>query len=142
MPSFTTSIAGFASRSMSQNHWSEISGSTRRPERCECGTSCVYGCEPERSPCSRSSATTAAEASSASRPRKRSGAASVIRPSSPITTISSSLCLRPISKSFGSCPGVIFSAPVPNSGSTYSSATIGSRRPTSGSTAASPIRRE
>ncbi len=45
---------------MSQNHWSEISGSTRRPERWECGTSCVYGCEPERSPCSRSSATTAA----------------------------------------------------------------------------------
>ena len=44
---------------MSQNHWSEISGSTRRPERCECGTSWTYGCVPEMSPCSRSSATTA-----------------------------------------------------------------------------------
>ena len=41
VPSFTTSIAGRASLSMSQNHWSEISGSTRRPERCECGTSCT-----------------------------------------------------------------------------------------------------
>ena len=60
------------------------------------------------------------------------GAASVMRPSSPITVISSSPCLRPISKSFGSWPGVILSAPVPNSGSTYSSAMIGSRRPTSG----------
>ena len=45
-------------------------------------------------------------------------AASVMRPSSPIALISSRPCLRPISKSFGSCPGVIFSAPVPNSGST------------------------
>ncbi len=40
-PSRTTSIAGLASSPMSQNHWSEISGSTRRPERWECGTSCT-----------------------------------------------------------------------------------------------------
>ena len=65
-------------------------------------------------------------------PRERLPAASVIRPSSPITTISSRPCARPISKSFGSWPGVILSAPVPNSGSTCSSAMIGSRRPTSG----------
>ena len=36
---------------------------------------------------------------------------------------------RPISKSLGSWPGVIFSAPVPNSGLTYSSAMIGRRAP-------------
>src|SRR4051795_10012871 len=48
-----------------------------------------------------------------------------MRPSSPITEISSSPCLRPISKSLGSWPGVILSAPVPNSGLTNSSATIG-----------------
>ena len=48
--------------------------------------------------------------------------------------------MRPISKSLGSWPGVIFSAPVPNSGSTCSSAMIGSRRPTSGSTQCLPTR--
>ena len=70
-------------------------------------------------------------------PAKRP-AASVMRPSSPITVTSSSPCRRPISKSFGSCPGVIFSAPVPNSGFTYSSAITGSRRPTSGRIAVLP----
>ena len=40
-PSLTTSIAGFAISSMRQNHCSEISGSTRSPERCEKGTECV-----------------------------------------------------------------------------------------------------
>jgi hypothetical protein len=35
-----------------------------------------------------------------------------------MTVISSSPCARPISKSFGSCPGVSLSAPVPNSGLT------------------------
>src|ERR671915_294708 len=58
-PSRTTSIAGRASCSMSQNHWSEMRGSTRRPERCECGTSCSYGRVPEMRPSSRSAATTA-----------------------------------------------------------------------------------
>ena len=70
---------------MSQNHWSEMSGSIRRPERCECGTSCTYGCVPEIRPSSRSAATTASRASSTSSPAKRSPAASVMRPSSPIT---------------------------------------------------------
>ena len=88
----TTSIAGFASSSMRQNHCSEISGSIRSPERCEKGTECVYGSSPRSSPRSRSSATTASCASAAVSPRKRSGAASVIRPSSPITLISSSSC--------------------------------------------------
>jgi hypothetical protein len=46
-----------------------------------------------------------------------------------------------MSKSFGSWPGVIFSAPVPNSGLTYSSAMILSRRPTIGRIATSPTRR-
>jgi hypothetical protein len=32
---------------MSQNHWSEISGSIRMPERCEWGTSWEYGLVPE-----------------------------------------------------------------------------------------------
>ena len=126
---------------MSQNHWSEISGSIRRPERCECGTSCTYGWVPEIAPSSRSAAITFSRASSTSMPAYSGPASSVMRPSSPITLGASSLCLRPISKSFGSCAGVIFSAPVPNSGSTYGSAMIGRRRPTSGRIAASPISR-
>ena len=46
----------------------------------------------------------------------------------------------PTSKSLKSCAGVIFTAPVPFSGSEYSSATIGMRRPTSGRIACLPIR--
>ena len=88
------------------------------------------GC-PRCRPSSRSAATTALRASSTESPRKRSPAASVM-PVLADHAISSRPCLRPISKSLGSWPGVILSAPVPNSGSTYSSAMIGSRRPTSG----------
>ena len=75
LPERTTSIAGFASSFMSQNHCSEISGSIRRPERCECGTSCSYGSSPEIAPSVRSAATTAVRASSTSRPANRSPAA-------------------------------------------------------------------
>ena len=74
-------------------------------------------------------------------PAQRSPASAVMRPSSPITVSSSSPWLRPISKSLGSWPGVIFSAPVPKSGFTYGSAMIFSRRPTSGRIACSPISR-
>ena len=49
-------------------------------------------------------------------------------------------CRRPISKSFGSCAGVTFTAPVPNDGSTWSSATIGMLRFVSGSVTCLPIR--
>ena len=49
-------------------------------------------------------------------------------------------CRRPISKSLGSCAGVILSAPVPNAGSTCSSATTGIMRPTSGSSICLPMR--
>ena len=141
VPSFAAAIAGSARRVMSQNHCSEMSGSIRCPERCECGTSCTNGWVPDTSPSARSAATTALRASSTCSPSKSPPAAAVMRASSPITLTSSSPCARPISKSFGSWPGVILSAPVPNSGSTYSSAMIGSRRPTSGRIACSPIRR-
>ena len=126
---------------MRMNHCSEISGSIRSPERCENGTLCVYGSVREIRPSSRSASTTASRASSAVMPAKRSPAASVMRPSSPITETSSSPWARPISKSLGSWPGVIFSAPVPNSGFTYGSAMIFSRRPTSGRIAVSPTSR-
>ena len=102
---------------MRMNHCSEISGSIRSPERCEYGTLCTSGSVRAIRPSSRRAATTALRASSAVMP-SNSPAAAVMRPSSPITEISSSPCVRPISKSAGSWPGVIFSAPVPNSGFT------------------------
>ena len=101
-PWVTTSTARRAISSIRQNHCSEMSGSIRSPERWENGTVCVYGSSPRISPRSRSSATTAAWASAAVIPRNRSGASSVISPSSPITLIAGRSCLRPISKSFGS----------------------------------------
>ncbi len=55
-----------------------------------------------------------------------------------MTWISARPCRRPISKSFGSCAGVTFSAPVPTVGSTYSSAMIGTSRSTSGTIARRP----
>jgi hypothetical protein len=125
---------------MRQNHCSEISGSIRSPERCENGTLWMYGSVLAIRPSSRRASTTASRASSAVMPAKRP-AASVVRPSSPITLTSSSPCARPISKSLGSWPGVIFRAPVPNSGFTYGSAMIFSRRPTSGRIAVSPTSR-
>ena len=50
-------------------------------------------------------------------------ASAVILPSKPITVLIGRLCRRPISKSTGSCPGVTLMTPVPNLGSTASSAT-------------------
>ncbi len=40
-PERTASAAGAASSSMRMNHCSEMSGSTRSPERCEYGTVCT-----------------------------------------------------------------------------------------------------
>ena len=61
-------------------------------------------------------------------------------PSSSITFSKGRLVLLATSKSFGSCDGVIFTAPVPNSISTYSSATIGISLFIRGSTTLLPIR--
>ena len=100
------------------NHCNDTSGSIRSPERCEYGTVWVYGSVRAIRPCSRSSAITASWASSIVIPTNRSGASSVIRPSSPMTLITGRPWRCAISKSLGSEPGVIFSAPVPNSGCT------------------------
>ena len=66
---------------------------------------------------------------SPSSPRSARPPTSVISPSSPIAESSARPWRRPISKSLGSCPGVILSAPVPKSGFTCSSAMIGSVAP-------------
>ena len=72
----------------------------------------------------------------ASAPRSPSA---IIRPSGPITVSVASPWSRPISKSIGSWPGVILSAPEPNSGSTRASAITGTCRPTTGTTTSLPI---
>ena len=54
--------------------------------------------------------------------------------------IAGSLCRWPIAKSTGSCAGVTFTAPVPNAGSTCSSATTGIIRLVSGSAIVRPTR--
>ena len=63
-----------------------------------------------------------------------------MNPLSSITLISGRLCLFPTSKSFGSWAGVILTAPVPNSISTYSSPTIGISLSTNGNIKVFPIR--
>ena len=68
-----------------------------------------------------------------------SPASSFIRPSGPITDGSGSPWSRPISKSSGSCAGVTFRAPVPNSMSTRSSAITGTARSTNGTSTSRPI---
>ncbi len=62
-----------------------------------------------------------------------------ILPSSFITVIKGRSFRDPISKSTGSCAGVTFSAPVPNSTSTASSAITGIRRLVSGKLISLPI---
>ena len=138
-PSLTAAIAGAASSSIAHHHWSMISGSTRVWQRWQVPIEWRYG--SLRSSCPRSSthASTRAPASSCVRPA-RSPASSFIRPSGPITASSGSSWSRPISKSVGSCPGVTLSAPVPNSGSTRSSAITGTRRSTYGTTTSLPTR--
>ena len=61
-------------------------------------------------------------------------------PSGLITIILSKLCLFPTSKSFGSWAGVIFTTPVPNSGSACSSPIIGISLFTTGKIQFLPIR--
>ena len=73
-------------------------------------------------------------------PRVRRPPLALIFPSSVITSICGSLCRWPISKSFGSCAGVTFTAPVPNSRSTAASAMIGISRFISGSRTFLPTR--
>ncbi len=79
-------------------------------------------------------------ASNLSSPLYLGGALPLRRAVSSNMFIMGRLCLRPTSKSLKSCAGVIFTAPVPFSGSLYSSAIIGMGRSARGSTAFFPTR--
>ena len=81
----------------------------------------------------------AALASNRSMPAN-SPAAAVIVAFSAITWIGGRSARSPISKSTGSWAGVTLTAPLPNEGSTASSATIGISRSMSGSRTIFPIR--
>ena len=87
---------------MSMNHCRLMSGSMRAPDRWLNGTVWTYSSRPRMRPSASSRATTAACASATVIPGNAPPAASVMRPSSPMTEISCRPCLRPISKSFGS----------------------------------------
>ena len=67
-------------------------------------------------------------------------ASSFMRPSSVMMLISARPWRLPTRKSFGSCAGVIFTMPVPNSFSTYMSEMTGISRPVSGRTTFLPTR--
>ncbi len=114
----------------------------RPRERLQCPTEWRYGVSPRSAPVSRSSVTARSCASppcTADRP-SQSGRRSSSLPSKPMAVSVGRSWRRPISKSTGSWPGVILSAPVPKSGFTSRSAMIGTRRPTSGTIAVLPIR--
>ena len=147
-PDRTASSAGAASGAIRTNHWSDSRGSTDRlaavavPHRVRCvldphqqrrraqrSRRCVLGRRNGRVP----------RAPRGTRPAASSPLLHLPRPAFMTTGIGRP-CRWPISKSFASCAGVIFSAPVPNAGSTAASAMIGISMPTIGSTDAWPIR--
>ncbi len=89
-------------------------------------------------PSARSAATMAERASRRSSPWN--GPETVMTACSSITAMLGRLCRWPISKSFGSWAGVTLTAPVPNSGSTWVSATTGMKRSVSGRRMVLPTR--
>ena len=87
----------------------------------------------------RSACTTARRASKRSSPRNASGTSSAMRGlGRHHVDARRARAAAPARSRSGRAPGVIFTAPVPNSGSTYSSATTGMRRPVSGSSTSAP----
>ncbi len=155
-PTRTASIAGCASVLASTYHWSVSHGSITTPERSPYGVWIVRGsasCSTPslsrcaiRKPSAFSCATMALRASAVVSPSSSAG----ISPSDTCTTralASSMLSIAPAaiparlptSKSLKSCPGVIFTAPDPSSGSAWSSAMIGISRPVIGSFTCLPI---
>ena len=117
-------MAFLANWSILTNHWVDKRGSTTTPVRSECPTECTRFSILTRAPSSCNLATVALRASKRSIPAN-SPANSFIVPSSFITLTCGRLWRCPTRKSLGSWAGVIFTTPVPNSGSACSSATIG-----------------
>ncbi len=134
-----SSSAFCASGSILTNHCNERYGSTIASERSEWPTECKCGSILIRTPSAFKSSTICFRHSKRSMPSYLP-AFSFIVPSSFMTRTRGNSWRLPTSKSFGSCAGVIFTTPVPNSMSTYSSATIGISRPTIGNVIVFPTR--
>ena len=138
-PVSTALMAGLMSSSMRTNHCSFTMGSTVVPHRSWVPTLWVRSSMPTRRPMESSSFTMASLAAYRSMPW--------YLPPFPLIVASSFRMLMtgrlwrfPTSKSLGSWAGVIFTTPVPSSGSACSSATIGIFRSMMGSHAYFPIR--
>mmetsp|Transcript_11929 Transcript_11929/g.51181 ORF Transcript_11929/g.51181 Transcript_11929/m.51181 type:complete len:300 (+) Transcript_11929:1732-2631(+) len=94
---------------------------------------------PSYRPSASSASITALRAANRFRPLNLSPPSSLIRPSSVSTLTKSKSCRLPVSKSLGSCAGVIFTAPVPKDMSTsVASQMTGMRRPLNGCTSILP----
>ena len=138
-PRSTAAMAGSARGFILQNHCVEARGSTIVLLRSHKPTAFVCSVIFSKRPSAFKSSTIFFRASKRSIPAYAPAGAPIL-PSSVITSISASLWRRPTSKSFGSCAGVIFTAPVPNSRSTIASAIIGISRFINGSNAFLPTR--
>ncbi len=103
------------------NHCNFGNGSTTAPDRCAVATFCIVFSSSSNKLCSRSQATISSRASATFLPA--SCPATLIFAYSLITGLIGKVCLCAISQSIMLCAGVTPSAPVPNSGSTLSSAT-------------------
>lgn len=139
LPSRTASPAALASGATLTHHCMDSRGSTVVLQREQWPTEWTYGrFSATIRPSARSAATIAERASSRSRPWN--GPGTVMTARSSMTVRNGRSWRAPISKSFGSCAGVTFTAPVPNSGSTWWSATTGIVRSVSGSLICLPTR--
>ncbi|SKX96029.1 Uncharacterised protein [Mycobacteroides abscessus subsp. abscessus] len=117
-PSRTASPAAFASDSTATHHCIDSRGSIGSPVRSECPTLCRYGRTSfTMRPCAASASRILTRASKRSMPSNCVPVSAMRASSSMIVGIGRS-CRAPTAKSFGSCAGVILTAPVPNSGST------------------------
>ena len=112
---------------MSTHHWRSTSGSIRSPERSQWPTECRNGSRFSIRPRSSSCADDPLLRLLLRQARELAGAFSTSARRARSPSAPGSSWSRPISQSIGSWPGVIFTAPVPNAGSTRSSAMIGTR---------------
>ena len=137
-PERTAWAAAAASPSVFMNHWSVMRGSSTTCDRSPKGWAISLGSIVSISPSASSASTVRARASKRSRPRNGSGTASFMRPSGVMTSSGTRPWRSPTAWSLKSWAGVIFTAPLPCSGSAWSSVMIGMERPVSGRVTISP----
>ena len=138
-PSFTAWTPRSARGLARTNHCSDRYGSTVVPHRWQCPTECEIASVRIRRPCASRSRAAAFRASSIVIPRYLP-AFSFMMPSESMTWSCGRSWRSPTRKSLGSCAGVIFTQPVPNSGSTMLSSMIGISRSVRGTRTRLPIR--